>query len=202
MVGGFEFEAEPRGAGGKGAARRLRRLNKVPGILYGVGGDPVALSLDHNEVLKKLDNEAFYSHVLTIKVAGREEKAVLKALQRHPSRPVVLHMDFQRVSATEKLRVHVPLHFLNEAICPGLKKGGMVSRNLVDVEVACFPGDLPEFLEVDVGAMDLGQTLHLSDIQLPPNIELPGLSQGAEHDLPVVAIQMCRTGGDVSEETP
>jgi large subunit ribosomal protein L25 len=202
MVGGFEFEAELRVAGGKGTARRLRRLHKVPGILYGAGGDPVALSLDHNEVLKKLANEAVYSHVLTVRVAGREEKAVLKALQRHPSRPIVMHMDFLRVSATEKVRVHVPLHFLNEAMCPGLKKGGMVSRNLVDVEVACLPGDLPEFIEVDLGAMDLGQTLHLSDLQLPSNVELPALSQGAEHDLPVVAIQISRTGGEVTEEAP
>lgn len=203
MVGGFEFEAELRAPAGKGAARRLRRTSRVPGVLYGAGSDPVSLSLDHNDVLKKLENEAVYSHVLTIKVAGREEKAVLKALQRHPSRPVIMHMDFQRVSATKKLRVHVPLHFLNEALCPGVKKGGMVSRNLVDVEVECLPGDLPEFLAVDLVALDLGQTFHLSDIKLPANVELPALAQGPEHDLPVVAIQLSRTTGpDTVEEAP
>ena len=199
MVGGFEFEAELRAPEGKGAARRLRRTSRVPAVIYGAGADPVSVSLDHNEVLKKLENEAVYSHVLTIKVAGREEKAVLKALQRHPSRPVVMHMDFLRVSASEKLRVHVPLHFVNEAACPGLKKGGMVSRNLVDVEVTCLPADLPEFLEVDLSALDLGQTLHLSDLKLPPNVDLPALAQGPEHDLPVVAIQMTRTGGEQAE---
>lgn len=201
MVGGFEFEAELRAPGGKGTARRLRRTSRVPGVIYGAGADPVSVSLDHNDVLKKLANEAVYSHVLTIKVGGREEKAVLKALQRHPSRPIVMHMDFQRVSATEKLRVHVPLHFINEATCPGVKKGGMVSRNLIDVEVACLPADLPEFLEVDLALLDLGQTFHLSDLQLPANVELPALAQGAEHDLPVVAIQHSRTGTETTEES-
>jgi large subunit ribosomal protein L25 len=161
----------------------------------------VSVSLDHNDVLKKLANEAVYSHVLTIKVGGREEKAVLKALQRHPSRPIVMHMDFQRVSATEKLRVHVPLHFINEATCPGVKKGGMVSRNLIDVEVACLPADLPEFLEVDLAGLDLGQTFHLSDLKVPANVELPALAQGPEHDLPVVAIQHSRTGTETAEES-
>ncbi|RYU59433.1 50S ribosomal protein L25/general stress protein Ctc [Methylolobus aquaticus] len=201
MVGGFEFEAELRAPSGKGAARRLRRTSRVPGVIYGAGADPVSVSLDHNDVLKKLDNEAVYSHVLTIRVGGREEKAVLKALQRHPSRPIVMHMDFQRVSATEKLRVHVPLHFINEGTCPGVKKGGMVSRNLIDVEVACLPADLPEFLEVDLALLDLGQTFHLSDLKLPANVELPALAQGAEHDLPVVAIQHSRTGTETTEES-
>jgi len=201
MVGGFEFEAELRAPSGKGAARRLRRTSRVPGVIYGAGADPVSVSLDHNDVLKKLENEAVYSHVLTIRVGGREEKAVLKALQRHPSRPIVMHMDFQRVSATEKLRVHVPLHFINEGTCPGVKKGGMVSRNLIDVEVACLPADLPEFLEVDLALLDLGQTFHLSDLKLPANVELPALAQGAEHDLPVVAIQHSRTGTETTEES-
>ncbi|MGY6214795.1 50S ribosomal protein L25/general stress protein Ctc [Methylolobus aquaticus] len=201
MVGGFEFEAELRAPCGKGAARRLRRTSRVPGVIYGAGADPVSVSLDHNDVLKKLENEAVYSHVLTIRVGGREEKAVLKALQRHPSRPIVMHMDFQRVSATEKLRVHVPLHFINEGTCPGVKKGGMVSRNLIDVEVACLPADLPEFLEVDLALLDLGQTFHLSDLKLPANVELPALAQGPEHDLPVVAIQHSRTGTETTDES-
>lgn len=200
MVGGFEFEAELRDPAGKGAARRLRRAHRVPGVIYGAGTEPVSVSLDHNDVLKRLENEAVYSHVLTIRIAGREEKAVLKDLQRHPSRPIVMHMDFLRVSATEKLRVHVPLHFINEATCPGVKKGGMVSRNLVDVEVACLPADLPEFVEVDLGGVDLGQTLHLSDLRLPVNVELPALAQGPEHDLPVVAVQLSRTGTEATEE--
>lgn len=201
MAGGFEFQATVRTPGGKGAARRLRRAARVPAILYGGGQEPLAISLDHNDVLKRLENEAVYSHVLTIQLPDREEKAVLKALQRHPSRPAVTHMDFQRVSATEKIRVHVPLHFLNEGTCPGAKKGGIVSHNLVDVEVSCLPGDLPEFLEVDLAGMDLGQVLHLSDITVPANVEITALSHGAEHDLQVVSIQLPRSG-EVSEEGP
>jgi large subunit ribosomal protein L25 len=138
---------------------------------------------------------------LTIQLPGREEKAILKALQRHPSRPVVTHMDFQRVSATEKVRVHVPLHFLNEGTCPGVKKGGIVSHSLMDVEVSCLPGNLPEFLEVDLAAMELGQILHLSDIKVPENVDIIALSHGPEHDLQVVAIQLPRSG-EVTEEAP
>ncbi|MFO1419246.1 MAG: 50S ribosomal protein L25/general stress protein Ctc [Methylotetracoccus sp.] len=200
MAGGFEFEAEARVQGGKGAARRLRRGSRVPAILYGGGAEPVPLSLDHNTVLKSLENEAVYSHILTIKFGGREEKAILKALQRHPSRPVIMHMDFQRVSATAKIRVHVPLHFLNEATCPGAKKGGLISHNLVDVEVACLPGDLPEFIAVDLATVELGQTVHLSDLVVPPGVEIPALGQGPEHDLAVVAVQAAR-GAEPTEET-
>jgi len=200
MAGGFEFEAETRALGGKGAARRLRRSHKVPAILYGGGAEPVALSLDHNTVLKRLENEAVYSHVLTIKLSGSEEKAILKALQRHPSRPAIMHMDFQRVSATEKIRVHVPIHFLNEASCPGVRKGGIVTHNLVDVEVACLPANLPEFIEVDLSNLDVGQTLHLSDIKVPADVEIAALIQGTEHDLAVVAIHAAR-GSEVAEES-
>lgn len=200
MAGGFEFQASVRTPGGKGAARRLRGTDKVPAILYGGGAAPVALSLDQNDVLKKLENEAVYSHVLTIKLSDGEEKAILKALQRHPSRPIVTHMDFQRVSATEKIRVHVPLHFLNEAICPGVKKGGIVNHSLMDVEVSCLPGNLPEFLEVDLSGLELGQSLHLSDIRLARDVEIIALTHGPEHDLQVVAIQVARSG-EVTEES-
>lgn len=199
MAGEFEFPATERSPGGKGAARRLRRTDKVPAILYGGGAAPVALSLNQNEVLKRLENEAVYSHVLTIKLPEREEKAILKALQRHPSRPVITHMDFQRVSAAEKIRVHVPLHFLGETTCPGVKKGGIVSHSLMDVEVSCLPGNLPEFLEVDLSGLDLGQVLHLSDVKLPPDVEIIALTHGSEHDLQVAAIQVPRSG-EISEE--
>ncbi len=201
MAGGFEFQASVRTPGGKGAARRLRRAERVPAILYGGGEEPLALSLEQNDVLKRLENEAVYSHVLTIQLPDREEKAILKALQRHPSRPVVTHMDFQRVSATEKIRVHVPLHFLNEATCPGVKKGGIVSHSLMDVEVSCLPGDLPEFLEVDLAGMELGEILHLSDIKAPAGVEIIALTHGSEYDLQVVAIQLPRSG-EVTEEAP
>lgn len=199
MAGGFEVQALVRTPGGKGAARRLRREDRIPAIVYGGVAEPLSISLNQNDVLKRLENEAFYSHVLTIKLPDREEKAILKALQRHPSRPIVTHMDFQRVSETETIRVHVPLHFLNEAICPGVKKGGIVNHGLVDVEVSCLPRDLPEYLEVDVAGLDLGQILHLSDIKLPAGVEILALSHGAEHDIQVVAVQPPRSG-EVTEE--
>ncbi len=194
MAGEFEFQASLRTPGGKGAARRMRRDDRIPAILYGGDAEPVAISLDHNDVSKRLENEAVYSHVLTIRLQDREEKAILKALQRHPSRPVVTHMDFQRVSATEKIRVHVPLHFINEAKCPGVKKGGIVSHSLMEVDVSCLPEHLPEFLEVDLAGVELGQVLHLSDIKLPANVEIIALSHGPEHDLQVAAVQMPRSG--------
>lgn len=199
MAGGFEFHATARTPKGKGEARRLRRTDRIPAIIYGGGAAPEAISLDQNDVLKRLENEAVYSHVLTIKLPDREEKAILKALQRHPSRPVVTHMDFQRVSATEKIRVHVPLHFINEATCPGVKKGGIVSHSLMDVDVSCLPGNLPEFLEVDLAGVELGQVLHLSDIKVPAGVEIIALSHGPEHDLQVAAIQLPRSG-EVTEE--
>jgi len=189
MVGSFIFEAELRVGTGKGDSRRLRRANKIPAVLYGGSTEPVGLVLDHNKVVKSLENEAVYSHVLTVKVDGREEKAILKGLQRHPSKPIIMHMDFQRVSGGEKIRVHVPLHFVNQDTSVGVKKGGVVTHNLVDVEVACTPDRLPEYLEVDLGHVDVGQSIHLSDLKVPEGVEILALAHGPEHDLPVAAIQ-------------
>lgn len=198
MVGSFEFDAELRTKVGKGDARRTRREGKVPAIVYGGGADPIQLNLNHNQVSKRLENEAVYSHILTLKFDGREEKAILKALQRHPSRPVIMHMDFQRVSAEAKLRVHVPLHFVNQDTSVGVKKGGMVTHNLVEVEVECLPQYLPEFIEVDMAAVDVGGSVHLSDLKLPAGVAIHALVLGPEHDLPVAAIQAAR-GGEAGE---
>ncbi|MGX2041974.1 50S ribosomal protein L25/general stress protein Ctc [Methylocaldum sp. MU1018] len=197
MVGSFVFEAVSRANTGKGDARRLRRAGKVPAVLYGGAADPVGLVLEHNKVVKSLENEAVYSHVLTVKVDGREERAILKGLQRHPSRPVIMHMDFQRVSGAEKIRVHVPLHFINQDIAIGVKKGGVVTHNLVDVEVACMPDRLPEYIEVDLAQVDVGQSVHLSDLKVPEGVEILALAHGAEHDLPVAAMQ----SGKVTESS-
>jgi large subunit ribosomal protein L25 len=197
MVGSFTFEAELRSGAGKGDSRRLRRANKIPAVLYGGSAEPVGLVLDHNKVVKSLENEAVYSHVLTVKVNGHEEKAILKGLQRHPSRPMIMHMDFQRVSGGEKIRVHVPLRFVNQDTSVGVKKGGVVTHNLVDVEVACTPDRLPEYLEVDLAHVDVGQSVHLSDLKVPEGVEILALAHGPEHDLPVAAIQ----SGKVAEST-
>lgn len=199
MSGEFILDAESRSEAGKGGARRLRRASKVPAVLYGGHGAPERLQLDHNTVLKTLENEAVYSHVLTIRVGGREESAILKALQHHPSRPTIMHMDFQRVSATDKIRVHVPLHFINEAICAGVKKGGVVMHGMVEVEVACLPGQLPEFIEVDLAKVDLGQTVHLSDLTVPAGVQIHALMQGVEHDSPVAVVQKIGAGAEGAE---
>jgi large subunit ribosomal protein L25 len=192
MAGSFVFEAESRKVTGRGDARRLRQAGKVPAILYGGGGEPEGLVLVHNKVVKNLENEAVYSHILTIKVDGREERAILKDIQRHPSKPVIMHMDFQRISAADKIRVHVPLHFVNQETSVGAKKGGIVTHNMVDVEVACLPDNLPEYLEVDLAQVDVGQSVHLSEIKVPAGVEIVALAHGTEHDLPVAVIQSNR----------
>jgi len=199
MAGSFVFDVEVRAELGRGHARRLRQAGKVPAVLYGGSEAPLGLVFDHNKVLKALENEATYSHILTLRFDGKEETAILKDLQRHPSRPIIMHMDFQRVSESQKIRVHVPLHFVGQEIAVGAKKGGVITHNLVDVEVVCLPSRLPEFLEVDMAKVDLGQTVHLSDIVLPPGVEIVELHQGPEHDLVVAAIQSGRLGGESTE---
>lgn len=198
MVGSFEFDAIVRTKSGKGDARRTRRAAKVPAIMYGGGDAPVQLVLDHNQVVKSLANEAVYSHVLTLKCEGKEEKVILKDLQRHPSRPVIMHMDFQRVSESEKLRVHVPLHFVNQDISVGAKKGGVVTHNMVEVEVVCLPKHLPEYIEVDLAQVDIGESVRLSELKVPAGVEIHALMQGMENDRPVVGIHGARSA-EVSE---
>lgn len=188
MAGSFVFEAVARSCKGKGDSRRLRAKSKVPAVLYGGNAEPVGLVLEHNAVLKNLENDAVYSHILTIKVDGREESAILKAMQRHPSKPIVMHMDFLRVNESDKIRVHVPLHFINQETSVGAKKGGVITHNLVDVEVICLPAQLPEFVEVDMAHVDVGQSVHLSDLKIPAGVEIVALTHGPEHDASVAAI--------------
>lgn len=189
----FELNAQVRHDSGKGASRRLRRDGKVPAIMYGGGQKPMSLALDQDAVRHSLENEAFYSHILTVNIDGQPVQAVLKDLQRHSYRPIILHMDLQRISETEELRMHVPLHFIGEAVAPGVKLGGGIISHLVtDVEVSCLPKYLPEFLEVDVSNLQLNETLHLSDIKLPEGVKIIALTHGPEHDLPVVSVHVPR----------
>ncbi|MDD1649727.1 MAG: 50S ribosomal protein L25/general stress protein Ctc [Methylococcaceae bacterium] len=199
MAGSFELDAELRPVQGRGHSRRLRLAGKIPAVLYGGGSEPVGLAFNHNKILKGLENEATYSHILTIRYDGKEETAVLKDLQRHPSRPIIMHMDFQRVSESQKIRVHVPLHFVNQEISVGAKKGGVVNHNLVNVEVVCLPARLPEFIEVDLAQVDVGQSVHLSDLKVPGGVELVELLHGPEHDLVVAVIQTGRVAGESVE---
>lgn len=196
----FEIDAELRDDMGKGASRRLRREGKVPAILYGAGKDPLALTLDHDVMVHNLENEAFYSHILTVKMGKDKEQAILKDLQRHPAKPFILHVDLQRVSAKEKIRVHVPLHFVGEDVAPGAKEGGVITHNMNEVEVTCLPKDLPEFIEADLSNLEMGHSIHLSELSLPKGVELVELSHGPEHDLPVCAIQATRGGAEAAGE--
>lgn len=184
----FEFVAESRGKPGKSSARAARRQGKVPAILYGGESTPEMLVLDHNEVVKHLTHEAVYSHILDVIVAGKAQKAILKAVQRHPAKPRVLHMDFQRVSANEKIKVQVPLHFVNEETSVGAKLGGVVMHNLVDIEVTCMPQDLPEYVEVDLANLNVGESLHISQLNAPKGIEFVALSHGGGHETDVAVV--------------
>ena len=202
MAISFELNAEPRSDTGKGASRRLRHAGKVPAIMYGGNKDPEALTLSHNEVLRNLENEAFYSHILTIKSGGSETQAILRDLQRHPSKPRILHMDLQRVSATEKLKTHLPVHILGEETAPGVKAGGLVSHDLTEVAIECLPKDLPEFVEVDISTLEIGDSIHLSALNVPEGVTLTELARGEDHDISVVSIHAKRVVEEVEEEAP
>jgi large subunit ribosomal protein L25 len=199
MAISFELNAEPRTDTGKGASRRLRHAGRVPAIIYGGGKDPEALTLLHNEVLRNLEHEAFYSHILTVRIGGSETRAVLRDMQRHPSRPVIMHMDLMRVSESETLRMNVPLHFIGEDVAPGVKQSGIVSHELTEVMIECLPKDLPEFIGVDISAMNIGDARHLSDLQVPEGVTLLELERGEGHDLAVVSIHAQRVVEEVEE---
>jgi len=190
MKTAFELVAEFRDAQGKGASRRLRHANKVPAILYGGHRDPRALSLDHTRLLLLLDNERFYSTIINLKVGELNQAAILKDVQRHPAKNAIVHIDLQRVLDDEKIRITIPLHFKGEAGSPGVKKGGIVSRLRNEVEITCFPKDLPEFIEVDLSAVELNQMLYLADLNAPEGVEIPELTHG--RNSPIVSIHHAR----------
>ncbi len=192
----FEFVAESRGQSGKNAAKRARRAGNVPAVIYGGHSEPQMLLINHNEVIKHLAHEAVYSHVLDVTVDGRTEKVVLKGVQRHPAKFQVLHMDFLRVTMSEALKVHVPLHFINEQVSVGGKKGGIVAHAMIDVEVICLPTALPDYIEVDLKNLDIGDSAHLSDIILPAGVEIVALAQGPEHDHPVASMMASKASKD------
>ncbi len=197
----FDLIAELREDRGKGASRRLRHQGKVPAIIYGAGRPPRALSFDQNKVLKQLETESFYSSVLNIQVNDKSQAAILKDLQRHPAKHLIMHMDFQRIVEDEEIKMNVPLHFLGEDVAPGVKEGGGKVAHLInDVEVSCLPKNLPEYLEIDVAELGLDEMLHLSDIKLPKGVEIPQLAQGPEHDHAIVSIHIIKAAPIEEEE--
>ena len=192
----LEFNANKRDGQGTGASRRLRRTGRVPGILYGGPTAPQPIDIDHNELFQMLRKEAFYSSVLNVNLEGKVEMCLLRDVQRHPYRPVILHADFQRVDATHKLHQKVPLHFINADISPGVKlSGGMVQHVMSDLDVRCLPKDLPAFIEVDLKDITSGHSMHVSHLKLPAGVEAM-LHKGED---PVVATVIVR-GGKAEEE--
>tara|TARA_R110002110_G_scaffold91264_2_gene237662 strand:+ start:289608 stop:290270 length:663 start_codon:yes stop_codon:yes gene_type:complete len=186
----FEINAEVRNDLGKGASRRLRRLaDHVPAIIYGGDKDPQPLTLIRKDLEKALENEAFYSHVLTILVGKDKQKAILKDLQRHPSRDSVMHADFLRVDDNTAVKVNVPIHFINEKTCKGVKvQGGIIQHQATDIEVQCLPGDIPEYIEVDMLDIETGDIVHLSDVTLPKGVTSTALALGEDHDLAIASV--------------
>jgi large subunit ribosomal protein L25 len=193
----FALNAEVRSDLGKGASRRLRRLaSLIPAVIYGGDKAPQSITLIAKDLAKLLETEAAYSHILNLNVAGTSERVLIKALQRHPAKGFVMHADFIRVVAGQKLTATVPLHFTNEETAVGVKQqGGIVSHTANDVEISCLPKHLPEFIEVDLAKVELGQTIHLSDLKLPEGVEVVALSHG--NDLAVANIHAPRV---VAEE--
>jgi large subunit ribosomal protein L25 len=173
----FQVGADSRHDQGKGASRRLRRAGKVPAVLYGGKGEPRNITLDHQQLLQLIGNEKFYSSIINVNVDAQGQPAIVRDVQMHPAKNAVVHVDLQRVLEEEKLKIHLPLHFKGEAVAPGVKtQGGIVSHLIQDVEVSCLPKDLPEFLELDLSGMNLNDTLHLSDVPLPPGVTVPELA--------------------------
>jgi large subunit ribosomal protein L25 len=197
----FEVAADSRSTQGKGASRRLRRSGKVPAILYGGGSEATNIILDQQNLMTLVDKEKFYSSIITLKIDGKAQPALVKDVQMHPAKNQVVHVDLQRVLEDQPLRLHLPIHFLNANTAPGVKlQGGTVSHLRTDIEIACLPKDLPEAVELDLGGMNIGDSFYLSDLKLPPGVSLPELVHG--RDAPVVAIHAPRAQEEVEVAVP
>jgi large subunit ribosomal protein L25 len=198
----FELSAEVREDLGKGASRRLRRLaDKVPAIIYGGNKDPQPLTLVRKDLEKALENEAFFSHVLTIHVGSDKQKAILKDLQRHPAKETVTHADFLRIDENKAIKVNVPIHFINEKKCHGVKiQGGIIQHQATDIEVQCLPSAIPEYIEVDMLDVHTGDIIHLSDIALPEGVTSVALALGEDHDLAIASVIAPKGGAEAEEE--
>ncbi|MEP0356438.1 50S ribosomal protein L25/general stress protein Ctc [Paraglaciecola sp.] len=189
----FTLDAEIRTDLGKGASRRLRHAGKVPAVLYGADKEAVSLTLTHNKVFQAQAFEAFYSHVLTLNIGDEKVEVLVKDMQRHAFKPLVMHLDFLRVDANKELHTNVPLHFINEATAEAVKvQGGHAETHMADVEITCLPANLPEFIEVDLQNIELGQTLHISDLVFPEGVSSVELNKGEDHDLAVVTVKIAK----------
>ena len=202
MAQQFSLAAETRRDAGKGASRRLRREGKIPGIMYGGGQEPKGVAFDANAVHRNMAQEAFLSSILTVTLDGQNMTAIVRDYQAHPAKRAILHLDLQRVVATEKLRMTIPLHFINEELSPGVKLGGAsVSHLLTELEISCLPQDLPGYIEVDIAPMQLNDMLHIRDLKLPAGVTVPGFAANTDSDLPVVHVHVLRAVEEVVETT-
>ena len=193
------LNAEIRSEMGKGASRRLRKAGKVLGIVYGGKKDAVSIQLSHSDMLKATSNESFYSQVLGLSIEGKKEKVVIKDMQRHPWKPVIMHMDFNRINESETLNIRVPIHFVNEDVCIGVKQdGGVIAHLASDIEVTCLPASIPEFVEVDVEALNLGDVLHMFDLSMPEGVEITAMLHGGDGAAAIVQVNAPR----LEEEEP
>lgn len=183
--------AVSREESGKADVRRMRRNHDtMPAVIYGAKKKPQSIAIEHRHMLRALMDEAVYSQILELDVDGKKEKVVLKALQRHPYKQIIMHADFLRVSAKEKLHMHIPLHFINEENSPGSKQGGVFTHTLNEVEVSCLPAALPEFIEVDLANIELDGSVHLSELVMPEGVELVALAGETPHDSVVASVHM------------
>ena len=199
----FTLEAEVRTDLGKGASRRLRHANKVPAILYGEGKDPISLTLEHKNVFRAQQEEAFYSQVLTLNIAGKPVECLIKDMQRHPFKQLVMHLDFMRIDANHVVHSNAAIHFINED--EAAKTGANISHRMNEIAITCLPKDLPEFIEIDLANLALGQTLHLSDVVFPAGVTSDELAKGEDHDLAVVsanAPKAAKVSDDEAAEAP
>lgn len=203
MSSGFNLNVQSRTELGKGANRRLRRLQgSVPGTVYGGEKPPNSVVFAENHIVKLAESEAFFTSLVTLTSGKRNETVVVKDVQRHPATNDIIHVDFMRVSTKTKITMHVPLHFINADLCPGVKlQGGIPAYAINDMEISCLPGDLPEYIEVDMANLNLGDSLHLSDLVLPQGVESIALSHGDDYNLQVASINTPRGGmADEAEE--
>lgn len=182
-----ELQAEVRDPRGRAGSRALRRNGKVPAVVYGGGKAPQAIALDHNSLLREMSQAAFYTSILTVKIGSEKQSVVVKEVQRHPARPQIVHLDFQRIVEDQPITLNVPIHFVGEDVAKGVKEqGGVIEHLATDLEITCLPRHLPEFIEVDVSQLELNQIVHLSDLKLPDGVKLVALEH--HQDLPVVTI--------------
>ncbi|VXB91235.1 50S ribosomal protein L25 [Luteimonas sp. 9C] len=200
MATTHEIKVQRREDEGKGASRRLRLAGNVPAVVYGGDLKPVSIELSHNDVWLASQHEWFYASILDLSLNGDVQKVLLRDMQRHPFKQQIMHLDFQRVNANETIRTAVPLHFLNEDTSPAGKAADVViTHELNEVNVTCLPGDLPEFIEIDLGAMVVGDIVHLSQLKLPKGVEIPELALGADHDVAVVVAKHGRVEAEPEE---